>query len=1224
MNMFGLGILLNAQDKASASIYRVDLALNTLSNTLRKTGQVSKEEMNGIEDSINSANNRIIEGLGLMEIGSELTSFSKALVSPIASIGKQAISTGSQFEQWRMTLEALYKDADLAKEKLQWGMNLAAQTPFEVKDVTEALIGFKAVGAEADTMFTNANGQARSFLEYMGDLASLRPDVGLQGVLLGVRNLLGGDGGKSLRMRMDIDFEQILGRDFGSTTEEIMQDLVEVSDKLANGLMTKLEGTWEQMISNLEDQSTRFYLAVADQGAFDTVKQSLKYVSDAVASIDDDRMARIGKNIAEALNMIVKPLDYVIRKLTDFGMAIVNLMETNPLVAKLVVGFVSIVSAGLLAVGVLFSLSGILLVLRAGLDLVSPKLQILRYRLFGVGGMVSTVLPKIALMVGAFTLVRKMWTSDFGGIRTALTNFMQNIYTAFSYSTEISRMSVNDMLKALSELDTTTFGGWLTYRLTQLKVLWIGLCDAWNDYELSDENFAKLDALGLMPLLTRILEIKMRAEEFFKGFAEGFSKVTDVVVSLVEKVGEITGKIIAFLFPIDDSIESIKDSVNDTDFSGWRDFGETLAYIIAGLGALKLVSSIFTTLGTIGKVVMSVGTLLWNGVQLVWGAVKLIWTSLKLVGSVIGGLLTGIGQLTIGILSFFGIVTTLPAWLVGAITLAVITVVALVIKYWDKIVEFTKNMWAKVCEYASAIGEWFAKVWKGICDSAKTLWDNVVQFGKDAWDGIIDFMQPVINFFKGLGQILVGIFQIAWSVISGACKIAWNVIKLVVGLAWEGIKVIVKGAWDFIVAIWNGAVTFFSTIWNFIYKNIITPIWNGIVSIIKGAFNIILNVWNGIANFFSTIWNFVYNNIITPIWNFIVACVTNAYNKMVNIWNGITNFFSVVWNFVYNNIITPIWNFIVTCITNAYNSLLVLWEGIKEFFSVIWNFVYNNIILPIWNGIVAFITNAYNGIVNIWNGVVSFFQWLWNGVSTGASNIWSGIVSFISSAYTSVTNAWNKVVGFFSGIWNGIKDGARELFDWLANKFSWVADVISSISSAWSGIKSGVSSGWESIKAGAKKMVGLNTGGYVKTEGVALLHPNEVVVNDELTQGLRNFLAQQESNSIIRNTPTPTESGERVTINNISLASTNEPQVASRRTVDPTRLITNVSNNTTMDKSTSTETVDNSITFTEGSIQITMNSGTEQEINALVKKLFTKIQREQELRNTLKYRPRTS
>lgn len=907
--MFGLGILLNARDQASASILRVNEALTGLVNTLEESGTVATQEMNTIQSAMNNASTQIMQGLALTSLGGEISNFGQSMLSTLYATGQQVVSTGSQFEQWRMTLKALYNDVDLANQKLQWGMDLAASTPFEVSDVTQALIAFKAMGVEADTMLTSVTGIEQSMLEFIGDLASLRPDVGLQGVMMGVRNLMGGDGGKSLKMRLDLPLEEILGREFGETSEELMQDLADLSSKVANGLMGELEGTWNQMISNLQDQSTRFFLSIADNGAFDSAKGTLKYLSDAIGSIDDERLARIGQNISKAFEMVWKPVDLVAKKLVDLGMALVSLIENNPFIAKLVVGITSLVGVLAIALGSLVAFAGGVLIIKGAIAVVRPLLHSLKLAIGSFGTTLLTVLPKIALVGGAISLLAVAWKNDFGGIRTTLTGFMSNMQSAFKYSSEIASMGVTEMLDALDHLNTNTWYGNLTYKLVKLKVFWTALVDAWNDYTLSDENFQKLNELGLLPLLETILDLKMKAEAFFEGFKQGWRDISDAVKPIIDAIGEAFNDLVTKLFPVNDGIEDLNEATEGLDTTPWFELGKALSYVsgfaIAVFGVFKLIGGI---------------------ISLISGTVSVI----SGVVSAIGGFLGAIGGFVTAIFGFFGLAITLPGWVVGLIVVAIGIIIGLIIAFWDEIVAGWEWVKTKFSEGLDIIKTW----WKTTTEKVKQDWDALCQLVTDAWSNTV---QKVKDFF------------------------------------------------------------------------------------------------------------------------------TQVKDKAVEIGNGIVD--------------------------------------------------------------------AFKGIPD-----------------------------------------------FFSGVFQGIKNVASPVLDWLGDKFRAVSEAISGVTNFFSNIGSKVGDFASNIISGAKGLVGLNTGGYVKTEGVAMLHPNEVVVNDELTQKLRNFLDGDTSN------------------------------VKSRSVATQSQGSTPVSN-------------DSSITFQQGAIQITMTNGNDADVDKLVKKIAEKLQRERQLRNTLNYRP---
>lgn len=940
---FGLGIALELRDRMSQG-------LETARNSFERFRTTTQQGVQDVEAQINKLNSLQVTGALLSNTGGMLTGMGASLLNPVINLGKEVINTSSQFEQWRMTLKALYKDADVATEKLNWGMKLASTTPFEMTDVTQALIGFKAVGAEADKMFTNANGEARSFLEYMGDLAALRPDVGLEGVMLGVRNLLGGDGGKSLRMRMDIDFENILGRDFGESTEEIMQDLVTVSDQLAGGLMKELEGTWSQLISNLKDQATRLYLAIGDNGAFDMFKNSLKGFSDIINSIDDDRMATIGKNIAEAFKMIWTPVQWVINGIQTVFKWIIKLAESDSVFSKLVLGVTTFVGSILALTGVMLTLGGGFLQTISSLGIFLLMLQTSPLKFTGILSslklLASRILPLIALM-GALAVA---WKTDFMGIKTTMTNFTNTIRTAWSEAKRISSLGVTDMLAELDKLDTKTFGGWLTYNLTRLMVLWDAVCEAWNTNELSDETFEKVQALGLLPLLSAILDMKQRATSFFDGFKVGWKNVADFVSGVVQTLGEWFGKLIAWLFPVEKGVEEVSEAVGGINISAWEKFGEITAYVVSALGGIWAITKVIGVVATVVGWVVQLGSFIGS-----------VITGIGTFVGWIGTAITWIGSLVTAILGFFSIAVTAPAWVVGAITLAIGAIIGLVVAFWDEIV--AGFVWLK---------------------------DEIVRL----WGELCNFISE---------------------------------------------KVTALSQW------WNDLCTSFSTWWNDLCTSI-------------------SNKWTEICNAVTTWWSDLCNSVSTK------------------------------------------WSETVTSVKNFFNNI---GEKASEIFS-------------------------------------------------------------------SVVDKWNQVTGIFSNVFSGIKDSARAMFDWLGEKFGWVADVISNITGAISNIGSGIKNFGGKVVSGVKQMVGLNTGGYVKTEGVAMLHPNEVVVNDELTQKLRTFLDEGHS--------APT-----------------------------------MSSNNSKARGVSTTNNDNSVTFNEGAIQINLQQGTEADATKLAKMIMEKIKRETQLRSTLNY-----
>lgn len=1012
MDWFGLGIMLQAKDNASQSILKVSNSLTALTDNLGKTSSVAKTEIESIQNSLSGLEASFVTGLGMQQFGQSMMNLSGSLISPLKDVANETVKTGAQFEQWRMTLKALYKDADLASEKLQWGMNLAANTPFEVSDVTEALIGFKAMGVEADSILTSTDGITQSMLEFVGDLAALRPDIGLNSVMIGVRNLMGGDGGRSLRARLDLPLEEVLGREFSTDTEGLMQDIADLSSKVAGGLMNELKGTWNQYLSNLQDQKDRFFLAIADSGAFDSMKNTLAYLAEAVDGIDDEKLANIGKNISIAFGSLWKPIDLVAKKLVDLGIFISDLMAQSPMIATFITTFLSL-AGGLTAVtGAVLILGGTFIIAVNGLKLFLISLQGLRSSLAFVGSSLKgsmLSMSKFALVGG---VIYGLWKSDFGGIRSILQNFMNDIFTAFSYSTEIANMSVGDMMDALSQLDTHTFGGWLTLQLVRLQVLWMGLCDAWNDYTLSDDNFQKLRELGLLPVLETILDFKMKAEAFFEGFKQGWQTVSNVVKTVLTTIGKTIESAITFFFPMKEGIDEINEATEGLNTSKWETFGKVIGIVAGAIVSYKIGSKIWDISSNVlglGKNILSLPSKVAKGFTAVVDGAETMYIKMLYAKD--------------GVVAFIDKVKNIPT----------------------KAIDGVKSAWEGVTRTLSASKQMFSNAINWV----KNLSNSTVILTAKTW--LQNAAQTALNTVQAIFNAIMAVNPMVW------------VIGLIVAVTVA------------LVALWVKC---------------------------EGFREVVISVANAIGEGLMWLWN----NVLTPIGQF-VGSVFLAY-------------------FTYS------FNAIKEVITVVGETISGVFDGIKRALG----------------GVIDFVTGVFTGN----------WQQAWQGVSDIIGGIFDGMVALVKAPI-------NAIIGCINAMIRGINSVNFNVPDWVP------------------------AIGGKGLSFNLSEIPKLNTGGYIKDEGISMLHPNEVVINDPLTRKLKAFLEE--------------DSREK------------------RKGVYASVSGVNTTNIDKSDKSTSTEQIDNSVTFSEGAIQVTLTNGSEADVEKLFKEISKRLKREQSLRNTLNYKP---
>ena len=744
MDWYGLGIVFQFRDNATSGITRATESLTKLSSSAKAMQTTTTEALSNVEQQMRTFETIQMSGYFIQNLGDSIASVGNSLLQPFISLGTQVTQTGAQFENYRLTLKALYGDAETATAKTNEAMELAAKTPFQLGDVMNSVIGFKAIGVEALDTMEHLTGESRTLLEYIGDLASLRPDIGLDGMLMGIRNLLGGDGGRSLRSRLDMDFEQMLGFEWADTTEGMIEQIVYASQQIANGLMKEMEGSWQHMTSNIEDQWDKFKLSVADAGFFDGVKDTLKYFYEMVDSIDEDKMARIGKNISEAFNMIWKPIDFVARKLTDFFGFIINLVETNPLIAKFVTGFVTLAGALTVVSGTVIALGGAFLILVGGINLFALQLRMLPSSLsLLVGGLKSAL-----LFMGKFALVGgtlyALWKTDFAGIRTILSNFMQNVYTAFKKSSEIASLGATEMINSLEALDTTTFGGWLTYQLVRLQVLWMALVECWNTNELSDDTFQKVQYLGLLPLISFILDCKARFEAFVQGFLKGWQMISDFAKPILKWLGDRLFDIANFFFPIEEGTKNMNTEFGQIDLTKWEQLGQLVGVFAFGL---MLAMPLFK----VAQFVYNLATGIVGFISSVAGVISTIW-----------------GWIT-GFIGFLATITGLSTGWIVAILVAVGLLVVGIIKYKDEI-------WATLESLIGFVGSIFVGAFQSAFDLVVGICDTAIMAVEDIVNGLFDILGGIVDF-------IVGVFTGNWE------------------QAWEGVKSIFKGVFESLVGI---------------------------------------------------------------------------------------------------------------------------------------------------------------------------------------------------------------------------------------------------------------------------------------------------------------------------------------------------------------------------------------------------------------------------------------
>lgn len=220
-------------------------------------------------------------------------------------------------------------------------------------------------------------------------------------------------------------------------------------------------------------------------------------------------------------------------------------------------------------------------------------------------------------------------------------------------------------------------------------------------------------------------------------------------------------------------------------------------------------------------------------------------------------------------------------WIILAI-IALIAIVILCIKYWDKIKAFLQAVW-------ESIKQAFVNAWKKI----KAAWDRVVSFFEGIWNGIVKAFRSVVSWFGNLFRSAWNAVKKAWSAVTGFFSGIWNGIKRVFNSVISWFSSIFTGAWNAITGVWNSVTGWFSGVWQGI-----CDVFSGVVEWFSGIFSdawqAVQDVFSTVTDFFSDLWDGIveiFTTIGTTVGNAIGSAFATVVNAIIDFAEGTINFF---------------------------------------------------------------------------------------------------------------------------------------------------------------------------------------------------------------------------------------------------------------------------------------------------------------------------------------------
>ena len=862
MNSFGLGLVLNFTDNATAGMQRATQTFNELN---RVSDQLVANSGN-LNDSFGTVS---LAAQGMIIAGDSLASSGRKIVSLFTNTSQSIINTGLELAGFNNQLAALYgeDEAPLVLENIK---EYAQKSVFAVKDLTTAVVTMKAVGIEAmDDITTSTGNTTQKLMDYASDLAAMFPNMrnvygtGVNAAMGAIKEYVAEGNARTLKSSAGLDITEILGEDKGKTIEARQQQVADLIEKLGiAGYTTSLLGTPTQQLERMQDALYNTMGKLANEGGILSIyTKMLTIVADAVTRLyeNEDLMNSLTTIIGGTLTSLLDPLSKVVSRLSDFVERFVEFAASHPQLTQTIIKLVALSGVALVAFGSILRFVGSYVAAVSGIATLVSKVgsvsKILTLVKSGFGSLFKTVLPLVSL-AGVLYFV---WNNNLLGIKDAVTKTFKEISTIISLVT-----------------------------------------DAGSDNTLSYDDWQKAKDLGILPFIEALLTLEYYWDYFKEGFKTGLEEFKTKLIETFNQL-QIAGIDVNGLT---ESVGKFMNSLLDTgQEETWTNIGKSMGEvagamitIVALIPALKglftITSFLIKVIGYIGKIPSAIGTLFTPIKTLVThlGDIGAFFSLLKEgglaglgdtlaatfgetaakatgVGSIIGGLVLSVANffsmwengfswlkealMVLGIaLAAVGLiilgVAAAPV-LIGAAIVAAVATAAIVIKqHWESIkAAFIKGF--------NAVVGFFSTI-------ASAIYNKVIS--------------PIVNFFK----------TYIFPVISKIAEIFSTVIQIIVAL-----------------------VRF---VGNWIFQHIISPIIEKITSIWNSIISGLQKAIAAIRTFLAPIVSWISEHIITPVKEFIQGLWDKITEVASNIGDSISGAIKGVFNaassFVCNIINTVI------------------------------------------------------------------------------------------------------------------------------------------------------------------------------------------------------------------------------------------------------------------------------------------------------------------------------
>lgn len=897
MDHLGLGIEISMIDGVSNIAFNIVNSFNRIQNAAESmvnnvgSALVRFEQLEGLRNA----------GEELSYIGENLQRFGEVGVEKMFELGKQVIETSSEFEQLRISLEALYNSNQKGDQMFEWAKQMSIKYPVQINELLDAIKRFQ--GAGVDIQHTLKDGY--SGLDALMDLAK---GLGVEQyrAIKGITEVVDTGNFRELQTGLGIPrarIEEVMGQKFSkdNTEEGQMQRydlLMAYIEKRFGHVTQRLQESWSTLSTNFMDMWTNFKAAIGDSGFMRDFESGMHRLYDLISG-HSEQVLQLANVIGSAFKSIWDAIYPLIMGVANLIMKFADFSKVHPEVAKVVVGIFALTSGITLATGLLLKFSGGIIMAISSLAMMS-----LSFEIAGRGGLTfAKVLESVSLGImrfigyaslfalGAF-LAYEAWNTNFMGIRTTMQEFFENARKGFLDLYElVSSKNIDEFKRKWDSLGENM--GWvknLTRSIIELKYF----IDSLFDRPVSQDVLVEAKIAGIDP--STLYELKKAAMDirfFFEGIGIGAQTAFHNIKQGVQEVLIVLGPVGQ---AIKDFLNHIGLFTTDLGPEKWRAIGEAVGYVgvmfATWKGALFIIDAfklLFSILKPIGEAFMWVFDIAKGFFSFIGGIINFLRPIIGIVIQIVEVVAEVIGAIISGIAAVLGV----PVEIVVAIIAAIAAVVATVIIFRHQIAEFFVNLWHDIENVWHSVAQWFYNnVWKPISDFAM----NAYYFVRGVW---ILFGHW---FYENVGKYVEQYWNEAMTWIKNKASEAWNWVTNV----WDQFK-------------------------NWMNEHVGQPVmnvWNTVTSWINNKVN---EVWNYISQIWGQISTWIWDHFGLPIQN-AWDKIKSAWNSAVDaIWNYLTDKLNAIGSWFEKNVAQPVIGFI----DKIKNEIGGDWQSIKEGFNYV-------------------------------------------------------------------------------------------------------------------------------------------------------------------------------------------------------------------------------------------------------------------------------------------------